>query len=88
MSYKSPENEGQARSSAFHRGTPNSWRAYTAREETLSREANQAKSRSYFFFAFFAVFFAFFAVFFAFFAAMVFFPFSAFADLFCFCFGW
>jgi hypothetical protein len=55
--------------------------------EVLSRESqSKRETRSYFFFAFFAVFFAFFAVFFAFFAAMVFFPFSTFADVFCFSF--
>ena len=59
-------------------------------KKRLSREEPKANGRrskgAYFFFAFFAVFFAFFAVFFAFFAAMVFFPFSAFADFFCFWF--
>src|SRR5258707_498044 len=82
----SPENEGQAQARPSHRGTPNGWRAYTAREETPSRESQSKQLGGYFFFAFFAVFFAFFAVFFAFLAAMVFFPFSTFADLFCFCF--
>ncbi len=61
---------------------------HRARRNPLAREPIRQRAEGYFFFAFFAVFFAFFAVFFAFFAAMVFFPFSAFADLFCFCFGW